>query len=486
MIGHLLFQPSEKVYDDGFSFLEKNLGRYQKVKTEDEEFELAPRPLESLPAAAADEGVEESKDGVEEDPLGTDYSGELEMEESVVEDTPIELTGPPSFEAAVGLALDSLILVLISLFFFTFSSAEGGTYVDGMAKIQTFKFIAIIAAPVFPLLLFVGGLAAVIFPWKKRSEFWKVISLTIGAPFLPITFRDGFVGDILTSSVRPMQDLAFTSFYFLSGLQGWWSESYSIDAADVPLESNWLLHTMILPMCTASPLWWRFLQNLRQCYDAKKRWPYLGNALKYFIAAEVAMFGVFNPSRKESFLWLSCFVAATLYQIWWDVVMDWELFVLEKGSVRLRSTRIYQKPWMYWSIFSINCVLRFCWTLSFLPPHYLNRAGVLSNAFEGDLTAVLNPTIASAEIIRRTLWGFLRVELEAIKVARKEPHLKGAWVDEQRQLDSKMSSTLSSIDDDDVSVQDSVNEVRLLGELSIYATIFTGLGMLAAAHRMTF
>lgn len=163
--------------------------------------------------------------------------------------------------------------------------------------------------------------------------------------------------------------------------------------------------------------------------------------------------------------------------------MDWELFVIEKGIVKLRQTRIYQYPWMYWAIFAINFVLRFCWTLSFLPPHYLNRAGVLSDTFEGDLTAILNPTIASAEIIRRTLWGFLRVELEAIKVARKEPHLKGAWVDEQRHLELKTGSTLSSIDD---SVQDSVNEVRLLGELSIYATIFTGLGMLAAAHRMTF
>ncbi|CAJ1942184.1 unnamed protein product [Cylindrotheca closterium] len=486
MIGHLLFQPSDEVYKDGFSLLEKSLGRYQRVQTDDDdEFELAPRPESRQAGVPVEGGVEETKDG-EDGPLGTDYSGELEMEGDE-EGAPAEssLTGPPSVEAAAGLALDSLILVLISLFFFTFSSAEGGTYVDGMAKIDTLKFIALIAAPIFPLLLFVGGFAAAVFPWKKRSEFWKVISLTIGAPFLPVTFRDGFIGDILTSSVRPMQDLAFTTFYFLSGLQGWWSESYSFDAADVPLETNWLLHTMIIPMCTASPLWWRFLQNLRQCYDAKKRWPYLGNALKYFIAAEVAMFGVFNPSRKESFLWLSCFVAATLYQIWWDVFMDWELFVFEKGSVKLRRTRIYQQPWIYWTIFVINFFLRFCWTLSFLPPHYLNRAGVLSDTFEGDLTAILDPTIASAEIIRRTLWGLLRVELEAIKTARKEPHLKGAWVDEQRQLKVKTSSTQSSIHDDD-DFEESVNEVRLLGELSIYATIFTGLGMLAAAHRMTF
>jgi hypothetical protein len=64
-----------------------------------------------------------------------------------------------------------------------------------------------------------------------------------------------------------------------------------------------------------SPLWWRFLQNLRQSYEAKQRWPYLGNALKYFVAAEVALFGVFDPSKKQTYLWLSSFVIATLYQV---------------------------------------------------------------------------------------------------------------------------------------------------------------------------
>jgi hypothetical protein len=68
-----------------------------------------------------------------------------------------------------------------------------------------------------------------------------------------------------------------------------------------------------------SPLWWRFLQNLRQSYEAKQRWPHLGNALKYFVAAEVALFGVFDPSKKQTFLWLSCFVIATLYQVSWSM-----------------------------------------------------------------------------------------------------------------------------------------------------------------------
>ncbi len=151
-----------------------------------------------------------------------------------------------------------------------------------------------------------------------------------------------------------------------------------VDAADanVPaMEQSWIVHTVVLPACMISPLWWRFLQNMRQVNDSQQRWPYLGNALKYFCAASVAMTGVYHPRlvNQSSPVWLTCFVVATLYQvsteklcacfscgwflllqtiahthhihifvhfslfarllksrapqIWWDLIMDWGLFV---------------------------------------------------------------------------------------------------------------------------------------------------------------
>ncbi|KAL3910229.1 MAG: hypothetical protein SGARI_002226 [Bacillariaceae sp.] len=481
----------------------------------------------------ATDDEEEPQDDNDEQP-NTSQDEEEPEDEPHDPDSNFECIIPPSPTKVANLALDSLLLILVSLFLFTLSSAEGGRYVDGMAKLHTFKFVALVAAPIFPLVLFLAAVLVAFIPWnRERKSIWLILSYTVGAPMYHVTFRDGFIGDILTSSVRPMQDIAFTVFYLFSGLQGWWKQSYDLDAADLPLESNWLLHTFILPMCMVSPLWWRFSQNLRQTYEYKKRWPYLGNALKYFFAAEVAVFGVYMQSPKESALWLTSFVAATLYQIWWDVFMDWELLVvsdwkdvkLDLGSdgrycihlsiptaLQLRKTRIYSVAWMYWGVFGVNIILRFCWTLSFLPPHYLNRAGVLSETFEGDLTAILNPTIASAEIIRRTLWGWLRVEWEAIKVARKEPRLKGAWRDDNQDeseavVDKDTGSEigmdamdLSSIDEQDSGpgVPSSLSrgwwiptkmydmtEMQILGELCIYATLFTGLGLVAAAHRET-
>jgi hypothetical protein len=229
MVGHLLFQPAEPSKEDTY---QRIAGEADELFEEIEgDFVVQERNLSEKEALDAQWDNSEGSEGIPE---------------------PLEETfEPPSVVSVAGAALDSLLLILVSLFFFTLSSAEGGRYVDGMASFETFKFIALVAAPVLPLLLFIGGAVAITIPWKKRKDFWLVISYTIGAPFSNVTFRDGFIGDILTSSVRPMQDTAFTVFYLLSGLQGWWSQSYELDDADLPLEKNWLLHTCVLPMVSS-------------------------------------------------------------------------------------------------------------------------------------------------------------------------------------------------------------------------------------------
>ena len=545
MTGHLLFQPADHndEKDRGVYFTEFAKGKYRRLRQHQQPHDDDGDDGDGINDVDGDhdDNDDEQNGTIEmgkfpphsdgDDGIGANDPSLID-DDSVDEASGFEYSSPPSAISIAYAASDFLVVILLSLFLFTLSSAEGGRYLDGMESMTTFRFIAFVAAPIFPLVLFFIFCVALVFPWDgKRRAQWKILSYTIGAPLYHVTFRDGFIGDILTSSVRPFQDVAFTVFYLCSGLQGWWQQSYDLDAADLPLESNWFLHTLILPMCMMSPLWYRFCQNLRQTYEHKTRWPYLGNALKYFIAAEVGIVGVYMQSSRQSTLWLLGFVAATCYQIWWDVFMDWNLLQVDgrkdtnlnvfgnvvrlsiPTSFRLRKTRIYSVTWLYWTIFFVNIVLRFCWTLSFLPPHYLNRAGVLSENFDGDLTAFLNPIIASAEIIRRTVWGWLRVEWEAIKVARKEPRLKGAWSDhrenEQDQIDSSdadLDSRIMAMDDmlSDNSGRSErspspfakslwnpkkmyeMTDIQVIVELCIYATIFTGLGLLAAAHRETF
>jgi hypothetical protein len=427
--------------------------------------------------------------------LEDDYDSDEEVER--LDATPAPEPPSPSASSVCSASLDLLVLVLICLFLFTLSSAEGGRYIDGVPDALTpLQSLANVAAPIFPLVLFLATLAFTLLPWKRRRHFWIVLSHTIGAPFHHVTFRDGFLGDILTSSVRPMQDLCFTSFYILSGLQGWWTQSYSIDEAATPIEHSWILRTVLLPACMASPLWWRFLQNLRQAHDAKQRWPFLGNALKYLLAAEVAMFGVFQPNIKKSAIFIMAFVGATLYQVWWDVFMDWELLHVKSGKVALRSKRLYPYKTVYWTIMVINFLLRFCWTLSFMPQRYLTKAGVLQNVFVGDVSKIIGPAIASAEIIRRTLWGFLRFELEAIKSCSQEDTVKmqlqrcSDRVEEEEEgmeLHDMTPMKRAAIAPFDLPTDMSANtDLAIVRELVIWATIFCSGGMLAAAHRQTY
>ena len=564
MTGYLLFQPADHndEKDRGVYFTESALGKYRPLQQMQEfpdddddddgdendheggnasimhrtENNTLQKPIDGPENNIGSDRPEYDRLSLPEHATGTfgskDDTDTGNDDDNIDDTNGFELVAPPSAIHIAHAASDTLVVILVSLFMFTLSSAEGGRYVDGMESMQTFRFVALVAAPLFPLVLFLLFCLSIFAPVHKRKAQWQILGYTIGAPLYHVTFRDGFIGDILTSSVRPLQDVAFTVFYLFSGLQGWWQQSYDLDAADLPLESNWFLHTTILPMCMMSPLWYRFCQNLRQTYEHKSRWPYLGNALKYFIAAEVGIVGVYMQSRRQSTLWLMGFVSATLYQIWWDVFMDWDLLRIVKWktcdlnisgrvvgisipvSLQLRKTRIYSVTWMYWSIFFINIVLRFCWTISFLPPHYLNKAGVLSETFDGDLSAFLNPVIASAEIIRRTLWGWLRVEFEAIKVARKEPRLKGVWTDHHED-ETNLEGSGSDIELRVMAVNnvfpdnkreiviapspsafsnglwnpkkmDEMTELQILSELCIYATVFTGVGLLAAAHRETF
>lgn len=506
VVGQLLFRKPRQ-HEAGYASIR---GRYQKLSTNDGVDE---GETEEWSEEGVDEGNQEKPVLAVDEAMDADYASDGEVDQGLAEKS-LPATNdndlPPDPGMLAGAALDLLLLVLVSLFLFTLSSAEGGKYIEGMANLSAFQITANVAAPIFPLLLFLFAFSMIIFPWSKRKDLWIVLFYTIGAPFYDVTFRDGFVGDVLTSSVRPLQDIAFTLFYILSGLQGWWTQSYDLDDAALPVERSWWVRTVILPACMVSPLWWRFNQNLRQTFDSKKRWPYLGNALKYLAAAEVAMFGVFNPVRKTSPVWLFCAVVATLYQVWWDIFMDWDLLVFSGGKIRLREKRLYQSTSMYWFILLVNFVLRFGWTWTFFPVQYLDQTGGLKTTFQG-IFAYIDPLLASAEIIRRTMWGFIRLELEAITKYSDQPKVKerlrqcskvtGEKVgDVELQPMSDTNDATSSVLQDGVpsvvtrqgfqlsliSDMSARNDLQVLLELGLWTAVFAGGGILAAAHRGTY
>jgi len=196
--------------------------------------------------------------------------------------------------------------------------------------------------------------------------------------------------------------------------------------------------------------------------------------------------------------------------------MDWGLFVRnpETGRYQLRNNRLYPRKSFYWTLTVINTLLRFCWTLSFVPLRYLSAAGVLTENFSGDTwSSILAPTIASAEIVRRSLWGLLRVEWEAIKVRGEQKQqlqhpseLGGGGKGHNNGDDGlemtpmKLSggvvggagSSLSMLSLEQrirrlqcTSDMSSMSKIQILAELCLYTTAFAVVGLVAAAHRET-
>ena len=400
-------------------------------------------------------------------------------------------------------ALDLTIVSCVSLLWFTVASSS--VAVGESSSYLTYT------APFVPLGLFAWTLYRAFVPWKTRGTLWvTLLTRTMSAPCSKVTFRDGFIGDLLTSTVRPLQDLVSTLFFLPLGLHAYWS-SYTLgDDSSLattielpPVERNWILHTFVLPACILSPQWWRFCQNLRQCYDAKQRWPYLGNAFKYMFAALVATFGMFDPSIKQHPLWIGSFVMATMYQVWWDVVMDWGLLESDEDSKwcrwMLRSERLYQPTWMYILIFVMNVLLRFMGMFTLLPPVYLSRTtGRMVQTFPNVGRFTDGSMAACAEIVRRTIWALLRLEWEVIQIRRKEQRAVVVveedveWTNDHRDLQpmaiesSLRRSVWENIRFKHVrwsSDMSDLNDIQILTELCVWATMFTGLAIVAAAHR---
>lgn len=444
---------------------------------------------------------------------------------------PSLLFAPPSSTSVLGAALDCFTLTCASILLCTTCIISSSSTVGyDVTFMQTF---ATIMAPLFPLVLLIFMIVISMYPWTKRKSAWTITCLTVGAPFHEVTFRDGFVGDVLTSTVQPLQDLV-TIVFNLPGRAAWQGILMSQDVATT---SSWVLHTIVLPGCTLSPLWWRFLQNLRQCYDAKCRWPYLGNATKYLLAAEVSTFAMFDPSIRQHPVWIIFYLFTTLYQIWWDVFMDWGLLEVDTSygynnntcysnnnesklfwwwPYTLRPQRLYAQIWIYYVIFGLNFCLRFVSMITLIPPVYLSRTnGLIVNTYTNpNFQLFAGSLVASAEIFRRTIWSLLRLEWEVIKATLEREKKLIHNLDDlssncRNNLENKVDMKPMKISSGSMirgsnqynwralsyvtlargtssaflSDMSNLNDIQILSELCVWATVFSGFAIVAAAHR---
>ncbi|EQC41991.1 hypothetical protein SDRG_00838 [Saprolegnia diclina VS20] len=321
-----------------------------------------------------------------------------------------------------------------------------------------------IPAHYYPLMLYAFLVLKLIFPLKQRRSLMRTIGRVMAAPFAIVRFRESYVGDILTSLVKVMVDLAWSTCYFASG--AFFEEDPK--GQDVCSQSD-VYRTVVIPLFSALPLWWRFMQSMRRYHDTHARFPHLPNAMKYACAQSIVLFAVFHPNLKQQdrewTVYQSCYMVAwvgtTMYQFVWDIYMDWGLGDLKSGF--LRQTLLYPK-WTYYVAIVLDFFLRFFWTLTLVP-----SSGY--GPIPGHIQLYLDPVLASAEVFRRSMWGLLRVEYEHIVV--------------QSMDQESPSSTDSEIDYEEEEEDTSPKSypIRVFIEITVIVVLVVTVALVAIASR---
>ena len=127
-------------------------------------------------------------------------------------------------------------------------------------------------------------------------------------------------------------------------------------------------------------------------------WPYTFNMLKYSLSIVVVVMGGYPPPESSpnytSYLAMFYFVSvvSTLYSCYWDFKNDWGLFQEHSEWPLLRPQLKYENVvWYYYLCLFFNPIFRCFWTLSFSP-------------------GPTSPFLSLFELLRRCMWGILRLE----------------------------------------------------------------------------
>lgn len=127
-------------------------------------------------------------------------------------------------------------------------------------------------------------------------------------------------------------------------------------------------------------------------------WPYTFNILKYSLSIVVVVLGAYPPplDHPNYTVYLAMFYVvsalSTLYSCYWDFKNDWGLFQDRTDYPLLRPQLKYEGViWYYYLCLVLNPIFRCFWTLSFSP-------------------GATSPFLSLFELLRRCMWGILRLE----------------------------------------------------------------------------
>ncbi|PAN08852.1 hypothetical protein PAHAL_1G440700 [Panicum hallii] len=241
-----------------------------------------------------------------------------------------------------------------------------------------------------------------IFYRSTRYCFMRVMRNIIFSPFYKVLMADFFMADQLTSQIPLLRHMEFAACYFMAG-------TFRNHAYETCTSSPQYTH--LAYVISFLPYYWRAMQCLRRYLEEGHDINQLANAGKY-VSAMVAAAVRFKYAATPTPLWMWMVVisssGATIYQLYWDFVMDWGFLNPKSKNLWLRDQLILKKKSIYYVSMMLNLALRLAWAQSVMKLHL----GQVESR-------LLDFSLASLEIIRRGHWNFYRLENEHLNNAGK-------------------------------------------------------------------
>ena len=251
---------------------------------------------------------------------------------------------------------------------------------------------------------------------KGRIALIKSLLRVATAPFHKVTFGDFWLADQLNSLVVVFLAVEYSACYML------WDWTHPPNSQVCGLKT----FLGIRPVLTMLPAMFRFWQCIRDYYDSGKLQHFL-NAIKYsmtfWVVITAALYSLHYPSGYPEngvwdtvglvyvSLWAIASCLRALYTFVWDVNRDWGLWrTTQKGRWLLREDIVYERPWIYHFAIFLDLILRFSQTLKISLGVYLHVSSDL-----------LFTSLAVAEVFRRFVWNFFRVEFQHVINTRSHP-----------------------------------------------------------------
>lgn len=231
---------------------------------------------------------------------------------------------------------------------------------------------------------------------KYHSRKWILISIwrLLLSGFYPVEFRDFFIGDIMCSLTYTISNISFFICLYATHWNG------ALIGGDTKCGSS---SSRLMGFLATLPSIWRFMQCIRRFLDTGDWFPHLANCLKYTISlVYYIMLSVYRIDRTTQSRAVFIVFASinAIYSSIWDIFMDWSLMQANSKNLFLRDDLIFKNSWFYYVAIIFDVIMRFQWIFYAFFARQIQQSAVTSFC------------IALAEILRRFVWIFFRMENE--------------------------------------------------------------------------